>query len=41
MDTSSGGFNNDLVWRVACKGEVVPDATDAVKAAIKADREKE
>jgi hypothetical protein len=47
-DTSPGGFsiNSDpthwqIVWSIGCKGEVVLDATDAVKAALKADREKE
>ncbi len=41
VDDSPGGFNNDLVWSVICKGPVVLDATEAVKAALKADREKE
>ena len=41
VDDSPGGFNNDLVWSVICKGSVVLDATEAVKAALKADREKE
>jgi len=40
-DGSSGGFNNDLIWGIVCKGQIVLDATDPVKAALKADREKE
>jgi hypothetical protein len=40
-DGSSGGFNNDVFWTIVCKGPIVLDATDAVKAALKADREKE
>jgi hypothetical protein len=41
VDTSPGVFNNWIVWPVTCKGEVVLDATEAVKAALKADHEKE
>jgi hypothetical protein len=33
-DTSPGGFNNDVVRPIVCKGEVVLDATDVVKAAV-------
>lgn len=40
-DDSPGGFNNDMVWSILCKGPVVLDATDAVQAELKADREKE
>lgn len=36
-----GTFNSDLLWPILCKGAVVLDATDAVKAALKADREKD
>lgn len=40
-DGSSGGINEeDFVWGFFCRGPVVLDATDAVKAALKADREK-
>jgi hypothetical protein len=39
-DTSHGGFNNQVAWSVMCKGEIVLDATDAVKAALKVDRDK-
>jgi hypothetical protein len=40
-DDSRGGFNNEIVWPIVCKGELVLDATDAVKAVLKAEREKE
>lgn len=40
-NTSPGIFNPpELVWGVMCKGEMVYDATDVVKAALKADRAK-
>lgn len=40
-DKSPGGFNpSELVWSISCKGPIVLDATDAVKAALRADREK-
>lgn len=39
-DDSPGGFNPpDMIWdNIMCNGEVVYDATDVVKAALKADR---
>lgn len=41
-DDSPGGFNVDpLLWPIICKGPVVADATEAVKAALKSDRGKE
>lgn len=41
-DDSPGGFNVDpLLWPIVCKGPIVLDATEVVKAALKADREKE
>ena len=40
VNTSPGMFNPpDLVWSVMCQGEMVYDATEVVKAALKADRD--
>jgi hypothetical protein len=48
VDTSPGSFSAnydpthwEIVWSIMCKGEVVLDASEAVKAALRADREKE
>lgn len=39
-DDSPGGNPPDIVWdNIMCGGEVVYDATDVVKAALKADRD--
>jgi hypothetical protein len=40
-ESAQGAFNPpEDAWSVLCKGHVTLDATDAVKAALKADREK-
>jgi len=41
VDESPGASNNDVGFSVVCKGEVVLDATNAVKAALKADSDEE
>jgi hypothetical protein len=44
-DLEKGKFNDedhaDIAWPIMCKGEIVRDATEPVKAALKADRAKD